>query len=479
MLSTRVIHCYPPRMKTENLIKRRLGWYARVVVPPQLRSVVGKRELIKTLQTRDVVEANRRKHQVIADLKDVITKAEMSRDLPRESTEYVLQAACEAHAAVVAGADQSDVELGLDATIENHLELLRKQHGEDSEGDPLVSTSHANAVRLAHKVFTGQKVSLLSNQVQRYLTEVSKGVRKQTVADKQRAIGDFQQWLKHDVEVSTVTRKVAGEYFTEQLMRRQVAPATTRSTLSHVSSLWVWMEGRGIVESNPWEKLGRTIAVSKRGKRAPRRPWTDDELLTLMKSTDKTDPLFALSALEIYTGARREEVCLFRTEDLHGNALIVREGKTTAAVRTVPLHPVIRPLVARLAKQTDDGFLIPGLLTGGADEKRGHYIGKRFGYHIRRIGILDKALCGHALRNSFLHRCEHAGIPETTAKLLVGHSRKSSLTYGDKSGGYSPGLNLPELSKAMAKVSFGPLDDYLKGTASAVKVDANKSHRRK
>jgi len=465
-------------MKTENLIKRRLGWYARVVVPPQLRSVVGKRELIKTLQTRDVVEANRRKHQVIADLKDVITKAEMSRDLPRESTEYVLQAAREAHAAVLAGADADAAELGLDASIENHLELLRKQRGEDSEGDPLVSATHASAVRLAHKVFAGDQMTLLSSQVQRYLTEVRAGVRKQTVADKKRAISDFQHWLKHDVEVSTVTRKVAGSYLTEQLMRRQVSPATTRSTLSHISSLWVWMEGRGIVDVNPWTRLGGTLTVSTRGTRGPRRPWTDDELLKLLKATPKDDPLFPLTALAVYTGMRREEVCLLRKDDVQGNALTVREGKTAAAVRTVPIHPVIRSLVTRLAKQTKDGYLIPGLLTGGADDKRGHLLGKRFGNHIRSVGFDDPALCYHTFRNSFIHRCELGGVPETTAKLLVGHSRKASLTYGNASGGYSPGLNLPELSKAMAKVTFGPLDAYLKGAASAVKVNANKSRRR-
>lgn len=465
-------------MNSAHLSKRRQGWYVRVVVPPHLRSVVGKRELIKTLQTRDLTEANRRKYQVIADLKDVITKAEASRDLPRESTEYVLQAARDARASVLTGADPEDAALELDMTIENHLELLRKRNGEDSEGNPLVTEAHASAIQLAHRVFAGERTAMLSSQVDRYLHEIRSGVRKQTVADKLRAIGHFQRWLKHDVEVKSVTREITGEYFTEALMRRQAAPATTRSTLSHISSLWKWMEGRGIAASNPWEKLGRTITVSKRGTRGPRRPWSNDELLTLMKSFDKSDPLFALSALEIYTGARREEVCPFRKDDIHGDALVIGEGKTDAAVRTVPIHPAIRPLVAQLAKQTKDGFLIPGLLTGGADEKRGHYIGKRFSYHIRHNGFTDKALVGHSLRNSFIHRCELAGIPEPTAKLLVGHSRKASLTYGDSTGGYSPGLNLPELTAAVAKVTFGPLDAYLKGTASAVKVDANKSHRR-
>ena len=273
-----------------------------------------------------------------------------------------------------------------------------------------------------------------------------------------------------------MSRKTASRYLTEQLLKREVAAQTTFATLSNLSALWTWFEGRDLAQVNPWAKLGKTIAVSKRGKRGPRRPWTNDELLTLMRSIDKDDPLFPLTAIAVYTGMRREEVCLLRKEDLHGNAITVGEGKTSAAVRTVPVHAVIQPLVARLAKQTKDGFLIPGLLTGGADDKRGHLLGKRFSYHIRHVGgITDPALCFHTLRNAFIHRCELGGVPEPTAKLLVGHSRKASLTYGDSSGGYSPGLNLPELTAAVARVAFGPLDAYLKGTASAVKVDANKA----
>src|ERR1700732_611496 len=95
------------------------------------------------------------------------------------------------------------------------------------------------------------------------------------------------------------------------------------ATLSNLSTLWTWSEGRGRTEVIPWARLGATITVSTRGKRGPRRPWADDELSTLMKSIDKDDPLFA--ALAVDSGMRREEVCLLRRDDVHGAALIVRE----------------------------------------------------------------------------------------------------------------------------------------------------------
>jgi integrase len=467
-------------MNTEYLSKRRQTWFVRLAVPPHLQAAIGRRELIRTTKTHDLATANRVKHAILAELHRQLNAAQISRELSPESADYVIAAAREARDAVTKGfARESDAEHGLDVTIERHLDLMREKHGADPvTGDPNITDGHARAIQLAHKVFAGEDVALLSVHSETYLTEVSKALRKQTVLDKRKTIGEFRAWLGRDVEITAVSKKTAGRYLSEQLLKRDVRPKTTISTLSNLSALWTRFQGLGLTEVNPWAKLGANITVSTRGKRGPRRPWSDDELLTLMKSFDKDDPLLPLTALATYTGMRREEVCLLRTDDLHGNALTVREGKTDAAVRTVPVHPIIRPLVARLAKQTKDGYLIPGLLTGGADDKRGHLLGKRFGYHVRSIGITDKALNFHTLRNSFIHRCELAGVPEPTAKLLVGHSRKASLTYGNASGGYSPGLNLPELAAAMSKVTFGPLDEYLKGTVSAIKVDAQKSHRR-
>jgi integrase len=141
-------------------------------------------------------------------------------------------------------------------------------------------------------------------------------------------------------------------------------------------------------------------------------------------------------------------------------------------VRSVPIHASLQPLVARLMKQTSDGYLIPGLLTGGADAKRGHLLGKRFGNHIRREGFDDPALCFHTLRNAFINRIRSAGVQPHTIKQIVGHSEE------DLTNQYA-GIETPaELAKAMQKVSFGPLDAYLREAAGKVKVDANMSHRR-
>jgi integrase len=164
--------------------------------------------------------------------------------------------------------------------------------------------------------------------------------------------------------------------------------------------------------------------------------------------------------------------CL-KVTDVAGTALRIREGKSAAAVRTVPLHPVIAPLVKNLVLRASDGWLVPGLLTGGRDARRSAGVSKRFGWHLRHhLKITDTALTFHSLRHTFTNRCEVAGIPEPTTKLLTGHSR-SSLTYGH----YSKTLPLPELAKAVAKVTYGAADEIVKRTAGKVKITV-RSHRR-
>lgn len=435
---------------------------------------MGREEIVRTLGTRDLGVAKRKLHAVLADIQRDIAAAEANRLLPPDSAEYVLEAAREARAAVAKGLMTEDAaEVSLDMTVEKHLDLLRDKHGTDAEGDPRIGDGHVRAIQLAHRVFAGEPVTLLSVQAEAHLTEIASTIRKTTLASKRKALQAFRDWLGADVEVATVTRKQAGRYLTESLMKRQRAAKTTKTELSHISSCWNWMLARGVVEVNPWLRMGSSLPTNKRGTEAPRRPWTDEELVALLKDTPTNDPMWTLAALGMYTGARIEELCSLKVADVTGAALRIREGKSAAAVRTVPVHPVIAPLVKNLVARASDGWLVPGLLTGGRDARRSAGVSKRFGWHLRhRLKIDDTALTFHSLRHTFTNRCEVAGIPEPTSKLLTGHAR-ASLTYGH----YSKGLPVAELAKAVAKITYGAADEIVKRAAGKVKITV-RSHRR-
>src|ERR1700722_7231890 len=134
-------------MNTQYLSKRRQTWFVRLAVPPHLRAAVGRRELIRTTKTHDLTVANRLKHAILAELHRELNAAQLNRELPKESADYVIAAAREAREAVSKGiSGEDDAERGLDATIENHLDLLRDKNGADPEtGDPQMTDGHAQA----------------------------------------------------------------------------------------------------------------------------------------------------------------------------------------------------------------------------------------------------------------------------------------------------------------------------------------------
>jgi integrase len=184
--------------------------------------------------------------------------------------------------------------------------------------------------------------------------------------------------------------------------------------------------------SNIWSLISSTLPTSKRGGvQTVHRPWAEEELQKLFTETDAGDPIWSVAALSLYGGFRIEEVCQLKVADFKDGALRVRVTKSDAGVRAVPVHPVIAPMVKQLAKTSTDGYLLPGLLIAGRDAKRSVYLSKRAAYHLREVlGFGDKAHVVHGLRHTFTSACERAGIPLSTAQLLVGHSRRGSITYG-------------------------------------------------
>jgi hypothetical protein len=113
-----------------------------------------------------------------------------------------------------------------------------------------------------------------------------------------------------------------------------------------------------------------------------------------------------------------------------------------------------------------------GLLPGGADGKRSHYVSKSFGDHLRRHEF-PEVLMFHGLLRSFAQRCELAGIPSTTAAQLMGHHRQG-LSYEL----YSPGVDFPQLAAAMKRITYSAAVDKLVSNLGAAAEITRVSRKR-
>ena len=438
------------------LKQRRLGWYVQLSVPLSRQAALGCKTLTRSLQTRDPKEAERRRHRVIAELQALIETA--APQLAEDTPQGILETAREARAAVDAGTLQrKDAEHGLEAAIEDYLETQARKVGVDAEGNPRVPPEVIATINQANRLLTGNPALTVGYQAERFLSQVEASkLTRQTVGDKRRHLEAFLDWIGRDTECRRITKARASAFVDDVIVHRDVSQQTKRNAVNVPREFFDWIEARGVVNANPFAKLGRLLKDSKRGKEQARRPWQPEELLAMLEHVPEDDPLWALTALGAYTGARREDLCALEVDAASGDVLKIRSGKTAAATRRVPVHPVIRPLVRKLVATSTDGYLLPGLLTGGADAKRGHYVGKRFGYALRKAGVTDSRVVFHAFRNAVLSQMEAAGVEHSMRQQIIGHKRQS-LTDDV----YTAEASDARRAKAIGHVSYGKDVDAL------------------
>lgn len=471
-----------------HLKRRKLGWYVQVAIPREHQAALQRKTIVRSLQTRDEIEAHRRKHAVIADIFSEIQQASAvapATAVVQKTPEDLLQAALQERAAVVAGGQNPEhAEAAFDAALDDYLDQQGALHGLGAEGHPRIPAASEAVIRRAHGALRGRPDLSLSHNASAYLQEQARRLTAQTIADKRKRLDAFLDWFGSERECSEVTRRVAGVYVTEVIQKRtQKTPAgdlvplsavTLGKEVSDLRAFFHWLELRGKLDSNPFYRMASTVKGSSRGKAAARRPWKSAELSKVLHGINPNDPLWSLTAIAAFTGMRREEVATLDVQSIEGKALLVEEGKTGAATRRVPIHSAIAPLLKRLAKTSSDGYLIPGLLRGGPDQKRGWLLGKRFGHAIRQLGIADLQLDFHAFRNTVVTQLEEKGVPVPTIQLIVGHERQG-VTLGIYSGGVSDSVK----RAALQKVSFGKLDAFVAEAGATVTVRASARPRKR
>jgi hypothetical protein len=110
---------------TKTQLKLRHGtWCARLTRRP-LRKALGRTEMLRTLNTGDLREANRAKHRVLAELQEKASRL-----------------------------DERAAEAGLDASVERWLEGMARKFGTGPDGHPLLPATKERAARLAYRSAT-------------------------------------------------------------------------------------------------------------------------------------------------------------------------------------------------------------------------------------------------------------------------------------------------------------------------------------
>jgi integrase len=382
-------------------------YYARLNVPQDLRSIWGKAELIQSLKTSDRKVADARAMIVVGQWKQEFAQLRSS-DLGLDMQAVQLRI----------DEDTSPVneQTGMSAK-DYYLEHLAEQLPEKEE--------------LRFRQIASTKLTPFGLLLDDYLTQWD--VEPKTKAMARTAIRRVAEELIY-VEQASYRR-------VEELVRTDTKTSgTKRKNYGFVAQYWNYLQKRNVIQGrdNPFAGLKFKEKVAHGGAR--RKAFDTPHILELHRQAqlaEDTD-IASLILIGAYTGARIEEICSLKVDDVKyvdGRVCIhITDSKTKAGVRVVPAHQRVARLLDSLCRQSLDGYVLSGL---SADKygNRSNAIGKRFGRLKTRLGFGDDYVF-HSIRKTVITVFENLGVNEGLTADIVGHEKKT-ITYGLYSAGHS------------------------------------------
>jgi len=408
------------------LRKRGNVFYVRLGIPEDARAQLGKREFFESLKTSDQREAE-------------------IKSLPK----------------VAKWKTQIDAARGSNAAVD-HLAVTVRLEDKYSPANPHTGMTgkdhHIDDVIDSHE---GQ----WDARLQKRFRDIAQG--RKTPFDTFLPLF-LEQW---DVEqktkdmASTFIKRMAEEFESIELVNRpavfkalqrdKTSNATKQKNYAFARKYWKFLEDMGVVDlnaKNPFAELN--LKTSKRKSGGVSRlayDRKDVERIYEEASQRQDQKLIDLIVMAAYTGARIEELCQLKVDDVYSisgfQVLSIKESKTDAGIRTVPVHPKLKVVVTRLMRDSDDGYLISNLSANKYGD-RSNAIGKRFGRLKTALGY-GKEHAHHSFRKTVCTLLENAGVPEGVSADIVGHEKKT-MTYGL----YSAGTSDKKKFEAIKKLTF-------------------------
>ncbi|WP_133489763.1 DUF6538 domain-containing protein [Aliiroseovarius marinus] len=407
------------RTLPKGIFKRGSVYSLRYSVPTEIQSVVGKKEIIRSLGTTDLAEALANRSEVLAEIKANLFGEHQVRPAPtkRQQTGTTVR-----------------------ETAQRWL----------SESDGIKNATRHRYRRILERFeeFSGN-------------TDVTKINRAMAL-----------QYIDHlKVTPSERTGKPLSH---RSLSTHQICLASYWRVLEHWGLVDQDMK-------NPFSSLLRRLAGQSKKvdpRRKNLRPVTRDEaeaLLSYIASNNRLKYQFEMYVtvrLLWVTGCRLGEIAGLHLHDIddHGDhiRLSIREAKTEAGNRLVMIVgeddcELLRGAIGR-AKITEPscpenkGILFPRLLRGGYDRYLSHYLGKALEKARKTLPDNDQWDM-HSFRRSTVSALVNAGVAKEARNLAVGHSNSDDI-------GLSVYAKRGDLSE-IVKITFEALNVELGGGLNA------------
>ncbi len=247
-----------------------------------------------------------------------------------------------------------------------------------------------------------------------------------------------------------------------------------------LGAFFKWCVGNGYMTANYAD--GAKIKVNRKTRPDEiRKAFTLENLEQLFNAPGYTEDKFVdsyqfwLPVLGLYTGARINELCQLRLDDIQEindiPCLVFQEDsqdkelsiKNTASMRTVPIHPFVADGLnfmgyVQTMKDRGEVRLFPELPYQNFNY--GHKATKWFGQFRKKQGIDSKQLVFHSFRHTLSDNLKQQLITETLIDELTGHA-----IQGETMGRYGKRYSVEVLySEAVLKLDYKVDLEHLKGS---------------
>jgi integrase len=420
-----------------HLTLKGLTWWAKLEIPKDCRSVLGgKTALPQSMETGDIRLARARRDEFERDTKAVFAAIRAGTYDPkgRVATAAERGALWRETLAQI----RADPSLPDDA-------VETAEYAEEAERDNLRGAEKAAYSRAL------RGVSPFDDHAAAYLKSIK--LAEKTTRERAGLLAMVAAWFtQKGLTLDQIGRREVGRYCSEVL--EDLNLVTAKKRLGAAKGYWDWLITKGHVpklDGNPW--VGQLPASKKR--RVERedlddeeeRPFTEEEVVALLTSrwptrqTEKNRPIILDGlAMGLLSGLREAEVVNLRVGDVvasdtcpHG-VLMVREGKSAAAIRRVPVHTALSEMLQRRCANKQSSEMIFHDLWEGREKGKGSAadtFGKAFYRYRVALGVADKRegkrrslVNFHSARRWFATVAGQSDVSTDTIAALIGHSKK-------------------------------------------------------
>jgi integrase len=428
------------------LLQQRRRWFVRMVVPADVREIIGQAIFKVPTGHTDEHRAATVAAPIITELQDRIRTA-------REAGKRLEQVTAESLSERYRAERLTDPEKAEITRITDVIDFVLKAQGHtwadhakqvrNAGYDVHAALQHLPGGEIAAEVadrITGHATPLLS-YIERWKPDA--GLKPRPLDQATSSIKQFDKAVGKSIEkieAKDVQRWI--DALIDADSKTGLNSKTVARKLGEIRNYWSWLQAHQIVPDDRNPFAGRRVVnpVNRRkGKEELRQRFRAEDVVRCWAAAeDRGDgPLAAAIKIAAYSGARIEGVSQLRTTDIRidpetGIRFMRMDDKTAAGDRFVPVHPKISPLLDKLIKDADnEGYLIRSNAKNKYGE-RSQPLGKRFGRLKTDLGF-DHRFVFHSLRKTVTHLLESAECPTGIAKDIVGHA-KIDMTFGIYSG---------------------------------------------